>query len=97
MRRRNCIKNLLSPTGEVLTDPKLLEAMATEYYTNLFATEGVRDMAGVIATIPCRVSPEMNATLTKPFSQEEVKDVNSTSIGIGWISSEVSSAPLGGM
>jgi hypothetical protein len=47
----------------------------TEFYENLYSSEGVLNMEEVIGTIPVKVTDQMNTALLKPFEEREVKSV----------------------
>lgn len=72
-RRRNLIRSLAAANGLMIDDSAELESMVTEFYKNLFCSEGVTDMEQVINTMPAKVTDVMNAMLTAPYNREEVK------------------------
>lgn len=72
-RHRNKIKKLHVANGDVISEQAGMETMASDFYQNLFSSEGVLNMDGVLDTIPCKVTLAMNDLLTKPYTQEEVK------------------------
>lgn len=73
-RRKNKIKVLLNSEGILVSDRSQMEAMATEFYGNLFTSEGVLEMEDVLDTVPAsKVTPAMNSVLTDPYTHEEVK------------------------
>ena len=58
-----------------MTDNKEeMEALTTDFYTNLYTSEGVQNMEQVLDTVPTKVTPAMNDVLNAPYSQKEVKE-----------------------
>ena len=47
--------------------------MVSEFYKNLYASEGIVGMEEVLSHIPCKVSTEMNDILNAPYKASEVK------------------------
>lgn len=72
-RRRNLIKSLAASNGLTIEDPLLLEAMATDFYSSLFQSEGVTDIHKVIVCVPVKVTDAMNEVLTATYTRDEVK------------------------
>ena len=62
-RAKNRIVKLERADGTVCTDPSELAGMATEFYKNLYASEGTIGMEEVLSHIPTRVDGNMNARL----------------------------------
>ena len=54
-------------------DPSELAGMATDFYKNLYTSEGTIGMEEVLSQIPARVNGNMNACLNENYSNEEVK------------------------
>jgi hypothetical protein len=73
-RRKNCITELVSSNGTVVTDGAALGTMATEFYTDLYSSEGVQGMHEVLDAVPVKVTANMNLMLDAPFVVEEVKN-----------------------
>jgi len=48
--------------------------MATDFYKNLYASEGTIGTEEVLSHIPKRVDGNMNARLIESYSREEVKE-----------------------
>ena len=67
------IKALMNSLGVQVDDPEELKEMITNFYRNLYTTEGVTDMEAVLCHVPRKVTPEMNDTLCADYSEEEVK------------------------
>ena len=51
-----------------------METITTAFYKELYTTEGTHNMEQVLATVPRKVTPDMNLALNAPYSQEEVKN-----------------------
>ncbi|XP_060972109.1 uncharacterized protein LOC133038080 [Cannabis sativa] len=73
-RNTNNIKSLTDDNGIVHTSHSGLCGVIESYFQNIFTTDGVDREAvhRVISTIPCSITAEMNADLSKPFSATEV-------------------------
>lgn len=67
------IKALQNSLGVEITDPAELKVMATTFYESLYASEGVDNMEQVLEHVPQKVTPDMNASLCAPYTNEEVK------------------------
>ena len=50
----------------------LIKGMTEQFYGNLFTSEPFDD-AAVIDAIPPKITQGMNADLTKPYSDDEIK------------------------
>jgi hypothetical protein len=61
--------------GRVFTDQEDLERLACEFYQRLFTTQEELQPELVCAHVPRKVTSEMCATLTVPYSTEEVEEV----------------------
>lgn len=71
---KNRITQLDRNDGTTCTDPSELAGMATEFYANLYTSEGTIGMEEVLSHIPTRVDGNMNARLNERYSKEEVKE-----------------------
>ena len=60
--------------GSICTDRDELANMATEFYTNMYTSEGTIGMEEVLSHIPVRVDGIMNSKLSETYSKEEVKE-----------------------
>jgi hypothetical protein len=67
------IKALQNSLGLEITDPAELKQMANIFYQNMYASQGVQNMDGVLDHVPRKVIEEMNATLCAPYTSNEVK------------------------
>jgi hypothetical protein len=47
--------------------------MASDFYRDLYTSEGVQGIDEVLDSVPAKVSGEMNAMLDAPFEMKEVK------------------------
>lgn len=72
-RKKNMIKALENSLGILVDDPRELKTMANNFYQNLYSSEGVQGMEGVIDHVPRKVTAAMNADLFAPYMSEEVK------------------------
>ena len=67
------IKALATSLGVMTKNQGELKAMVTEFYKNLYTTEGVSGVEAVLASVPVKVTDHMNAHLLAPYTNEEVK------------------------
>ncbi|XP_062021216.1 uncharacterized protein LOC133737727 [Rosa rugosa] len=74
-KSRNTIKGLVDEDGVWQNDPSEIKRLLMSYFTQVFSTEGVdRDALNeVIAATPVKVTDWMNAELTKPYTDEEIR------------------------
>ena len=72
-RKKNMIKALANSLGTLNEDPEELKRMVTDFYKNLYTSEGVADMDQVLSKVPVKVTPHMNDMLLAPYTNEEVK------------------------
>ncbi|XP_020173489.1 uncharacterized protein [Aegilops tauschii subsp. strangulata] len=72
-RRKNQIKALQKPDGQVTDNVSKMENMTNNFYRDLYTSEGVQGMELVLDTVPTKVTAAMNETLNAPYSQDEVK------------------------
>ena len=73
-RSRNRIIKLNQPDGSECTKVEEMHAMATDFYSNLFKSEGTSNMRMVLDHVPRKITNEMNKFLCAPFDESEVKD-----------------------
>ena len=73
-RAKNSITQLDRADGTTCTDPAELANMATDFYSNLYTSEGTIGMEEVLSHIPIRVDGNMNARLNATYNNEEVKE-----------------------
>lgn len=73
-RAKNRITQLQRPDGSVSSDPNELVGMATDFYTNLYTSEGTIGIEELLSHIPSRVDDDMNARLNAPYRREEIKE-----------------------
>lgn len=48
--------------------------MTTEFYKQLYTSEGTSDMEAVLQTFPRKVTEEMNRQLIAPFTSTKIKE-----------------------
>lgn len=72
---RNRINSLKRSDNSTATEQKEIEAMVNEYYKSLFATQKptTDNIRAISDLLQAAVTPDMNAHLDTPFSEEEVK------------------------
>jgi hypothetical protein len=68
-KKKNKIVRLKKEDGSLTEDVKELETMTTNFYTNLYRSEGTSNMESVLSTVPVKVTAEMNDGLLKPFEE----------------------------
>ena len=67
-RKRNMIKALATSLGVMTKNQGELKAMVTEFYKNLYTTEGVSGVEAVLASVPVKVTDHMIAHLLAPYT-----------------------------
>jgi hypothetical protein len=72
-RRKNKVTEMVKEDGSIESREPELGNMATQFYKNLYTSEGVQDMDEVLRIVPSKVTLEMNIMLDAPFQAEEVK------------------------
>ena len=72
-KKKNRIVSLLRHDGSLTDDQLELSQMATDFYNNLYSTEGTSGMEEVLQSVPRSVTPEINEQLVAPFEEIEVK------------------------
>jgi hypothetical protein len=73
-RRRNKITWLKNQSGQFTEDEGELKQLVSEFYENLYLSEGTLDMGRVLSTVPVQVTVDMNEELLKPYNEQEVKE-----------------------
>jgi predicted metal-dependent RNase len=48
--------------------------MTTDFFRNLYTSEGTRNLDAVLDTVLVKVTTDMNTSLMVPFSEKEVKE-----------------------
>ena len=59
-RAKNTITKLQRQDGTVCNESTEMASMASDFYENLYRSEGVQNMDQVINTVPRKVTAEMN-------------------------------------
>jgi hypothetical protein len=72
-RHTNRITELVREDGSVCSDQAGIKGMVQQFYGDLFSSEPVESMDTVLEAIPTKVDDMMNASLCKPYSNEEIK------------------------
>lgn len=70
--RKNRIKKLKKEDGSWVSDQAVMQEMATEYFSNLFRQDSSVDPREVIDLFDPIISDEVNLSLCKPYSPEEI-------------------------
>ena len=71
-KRKNTIKALRREDGTTCTVDEQMREMATSFYEGLFTSDGSSGAVVLLQNIQQIVSPEMNATLTAPITDNEI-------------------------
>jgi hypothetical protein len=74
-KRTNRISALVREDGSVCEDQTEIKSMVHHFYENLFSSEPVVSMDAVLDAIPLKVDDQMNASLCKEYTNEEIKTV----------------------
>ncbi|CAA0841644.1 Unknown protein, partial [Striga hermonthica] len=72
-RRKNAISRLVSSRGEELTSQSAIQSHISDFYSNLFCSEGSWGGDSVLHLIPRSITSDMNTSLMLPVEEEEVK------------------------
>ncbi|KAM0841990.1 hypothetical protein ACQ4PT_058650 [Festuca glaucescens] len=72
-KRTNRISALVREDGSVCEDQTEIKSMVHHFYEDLFSSEPVVSMDAVLDAIPLKVDDQMNASLCKEYSNEEIK------------------------
>jgi hypothetical protein len=72
-RRTNRINMLVREDESVCDDQAGIKGMVHQFYEGLFSSEPVEGMDMVLDAIPAKVDDQMNASLCKPYTNEEIK------------------------
>lgn len=72
-RQRNQIVSLKSNYGDWISDEEGINDLINEYFTGLFSRSRNRDFSEVLNFVDQCISNEMNASLTRVVSDEEIK------------------------
>ena len=67
------IKALATSLGVMTENQNELKVMVTDFYKNLYLSEGVSGIEEVLDKVPVKVTEQMNAALLAPYTNEEVK------------------------
>lgn len=71
-KKKNTINSIHNEEGTEQTTFEDISKVIREYYTNMFSSDGVGDMANTLDAVECRVTTQMNEMLAQPFSADEV-------------------------
>lgn len=70
--KKNKISKPRDSEGTIYSSTKVLEDMTTEYFQKVFTVDPSLDHSKVTRLFQSKVSPEMNDSLCKEFSEEEI-------------------------
>jgi hypothetical protein len=73
-RKRNTIPKIKDVNGEWIEGNEGMSLFIHEYFSSLFTSKVQQTDQELLNRVIPRVTPEMNASLQKPFTAEEVKD-----------------------
>jgi hypothetical protein len=73
-RKQNRITRLKKMNGQFTEDESELKSIVSQFYENLYTSEGTEDMDRVLSTVPLKVTTEMNSKLLDPYTEGEVKE-----------------------
>lgn len=59
--------------GSTTRNPTEMAVLTNSFYKNLFSVEGASSMEAALDVVPTKVTSQVNASLTTPFSNEEIK------------------------
>ena len=71
-KKKNTITHLVDDAGTKWEDPQGVSNLIMFYFEGLFTSEVQVPDANVINKVPANVTSEMNRSLLRPFSEEEV-------------------------
>jgi hypothetical protein len=69
----NMRDSLARPDGTVTEDHQEMMMLTREFYDGLYTSEGTRGMDEVLASVPIKVTSQMNLNLLAPFEDTEIK------------------------
>ncbi|XP_048613313.1 uncharacterized protein LOC125587176 [Brassica napus] len=72
-RARNRITQLLDENGNIVEDEEGLVAIATSYFRQIFESSDPEDIAEALSEVPTTITGSINADLTAPVTEWEVK------------------------
>lgn len=72
-KRKNKIKSLKKEDGSVVEGEEEMAVVVTQYFHNLFATCAGHRMDELLQRVVHRVTPEMNDSLLREFTEEDIK------------------------
>lgn len=71
-RRKNQLKGLFNEEGQWCTSDEDMEGVILNYYGHLFSSAHPTNIDATVNSLPCIITDEMNAALTKQLSHEEI-------------------------
>ncbi|XP_042980012.1 uncharacterized protein LOC122310200 [Carya illinoinensis] len=69
----NTIKKVANEKGVTANNQEEVSLAFQDFYRNLFSTSAPRGSATLLQSFQARISSEMNRTLTRPYSKEEIQ------------------------
>lgn len=72
-KRRNTIKNIDNKEGKEVTKIDEIKKVILDYFVDMFTSVGPQEDEDLMNTLECKVTPEMNKELIKPYTANEVQ------------------------
>lgn len=72
-KRRNTIRCIENENGAEATEFEDMVEIIRGYFIQIFTKDAGRDDTNALAALECKITPEMNEILTKPFTKEDVQ------------------------
>lgn len=72
-KQRNSIFRIRDKDGLWVDEEKEVAGVLTSFFKDLFSSDGISDMHGVLDSVEAKVTVDMNGSLTWPYTKEEVK------------------------
>lgn len=73
--RKNKVKKLRRPNGSLVSNEKEMGEVARDFFQNLYMKDENLDPTELFNLFQTKITAEMNESLMKPFSEEEIGDV----------------------
>ncbi|GMI83381.1 hypothetical protein HRI_002007400 [Hibiscus trionum] len=71
-RKTNRVQKLYNNQGALIEDEHEMSTVATNYFKDLFHSQGSSSMDTILQGINCCISPEMNSDLEKNFEEKKI-------------------------
>jgi hypothetical protein len=73
--KKNHIKRLAKPDGQIIRDKKVMHGMVTDFFKTLYMADPEVSPEEVVNLLQLLTFRDMNESLCKDFSEEEISDV----------------------